>query len=239
LNNLISIEQARKAKGVTIDELSKALNIDRSIIKCLEEGLELPKKFKSYQNSYTSSIYRYLGYSVEHSTNLKEIPEDNTKMILTIFFFLFSFFILISLSINIYSNFNSKISIKIFQKDEIYEEVERYLLSQSLEYIDHKNFLQSLEIKNRVAYNNNVVFEANTLLPIYYKLHHLDNDSIQFGEILPSKSLILDLNDNFLIDISNISYIDKIIYEGVEINLNNKQNLYLKEFNINELDQLL
>ena len=238
MNNLISIEQARKAKGVTIDELSKALNIDRSIIKCLEEGLELPKKFKSYQNSYTSSIYRYLGYSIKHSTNLKAIPEDNTKMILTIFFFLFSFFILISLSINIYSNFNSKISIKIFQKDKIYEEVERYLLSQSLEYIDHKNFLQSLEIKNRVAYNNNVIFEANTL-PIYYKLHHLDNDSIQFGEILPSKSLILDLNDNFLIDISNISYIDKIIYEGVEIKLNNKQNLYLKEFNINELDQLL
>ena len=238
MNNLISIEQARKAKGVSIDELSKALKIDRSIIKCLEEGLELPKKFKSYQKSYTSSIYRYLGYSVEHSTNLKAIPEDNTKMILTIFFFLFSFFILISLSINIYSNFNSKISIKIFQKDEIYEEVERYLLSQSLEYIDHKNFLQSLEIKNRVAYNNNVVFEANTL-PIYYKLHHLDNGSIQFGEILPSKSLILDLNDNFLIDISNISYIDKIIYEGVEIKLNNKQNLYLKEFKINEIDQLL
>ncbi len=238
MNNLISIEQARKAKGVSIDELSKALKIDRSIIKCLEEGLELPKKFKSYQKSYTSSIYRYLGYSVEHSTNLKAIPEDNTKMILTIFFFLFSFFILISLSINIYSNFNSKISIKVFQKDKIYEEVERHLLSQSLEYIDHKNFLQSLEIKNRVAYNNNVIFEANTL-PIYYKLHHLDNDSIQFGEILPSKSLILDLNDNFLIDISNISYIDKIIYEGVEIKLNNKQNLYLKEFNVNEIDQLL
>ena len=238
MNNLISIEQARKAKGVSIDELSKALKIDRSIIKCLEEGLELPKKFKSYQKSYTSSIYRYLGYSVEHSTNLKAIPEDNTKMILTIFFFLFSFFILISLSINIYSNFNSKISIKVFQKDKIYEEVERHLLSQSLEYIDHKNFLQSLEIKNRVAYNNNVIFEANTL-PIYYKLHHLDNDSIQFGEILPAKSLILDLNDNFLIDISNISYIDKIIYEGVEIKLNNKQNLYLKEFNVNEIDQLL
>ena len=238
MNNLISIEQARKAKGVSIDELSKALKIDRSIIKCLEEGLELPKKFKSYQKSYTSSIYRYLAYSVEHSTNLKAIPEDNTKMILTIFFFLFSFFILISLSINIYSNFNSKISIKVFQKDEIYEEVERHLLSQSLEYIDHKNFLQSLEIKNRVAYNNNVIFEANTL-PIYYKLHHLDNGSIQFGEILPSKSLILDLNDNFLIDISNISYIDKIIYEGVEIKLNNKQNLYLKEFNVNEIDQLL
>ena len=160
-------------------------------------------------------------------------------MILTIFFFLFTFFILISLSINIYSNFNSKISIKIFQKDKIFEEVERYLLSQSLEYIDHKIFLQSLEIKNRVSYNNKVVFEANTTLPIYYKLNNLDNDTIQFGEILPYKSLILDLNDNFLIDISNISYIDKIIYEGVEIRLNNEKDLYLKEFNINELDQLL
>ena len=239
MNNLIPIKQARKARGVSVDELSKALKIDKSIIKCLEEDLELPKKYKSYQKSYISSIYRYLGYNVEHSINFKELPEDNTKMILTIFFFLFAFFILISLSINIYSNFNNKISIKIFPKDDIYEEVERYLSSVSLEYINHKIFLQSLDIKNRIAYNNNIKIEAISTSPIYYKLHNIDNDTIQFGEILPSKSLILDSNDNFLIDISNISYIDKIIYEGIEIKLNNKQNLYLKEFNINELDQLL
>ena len=61
MNNLISIEQARKAKGVSIDELSKALKIDRSIIKCLEEGLELPKKFESYQKFW------YL-YSESHET---------------------------------------------------------------------------------------------------------------------------------------------------------------------------
>ena len=46
---IISIEQA-KVKGVSIDELSKALKIDDQLL-CLEEGLDL-KKFKSYQKLY-------------------------------------------------------------------------------------------------------------------------------------------------------------------------------------------
>ena len=77
-----------------------------------------------------------------------EAPPTSSSLIAkSRFFFVFKNEInfLISLSINIYSNFNSKTSIKIFQKDEIYEEVEKHLLSQLLEYIDHKNFLQSLE----------------------------------------------------------------------------------------------
>ena len=67
----------------------------------------------------------------------------------------------------------------------------------------------------------------------------LSTFSFSSGEILPSKSLVLDLNDNFLIDISNISYIDKIIYQGIEFKLKNEQNLYLKEFNVNKINQLL
>ena len=96
-----------------------------------------------FLKSYKNSIYRYLGYNIDHSINLKKLPEDSTKMILTVFFFSLSFIILVSLSINIYSNFNNKTSIKLFQKDNIYEEVEEYILSQSLEYIDHDIFLRS------------------------------------------------------------------------------------------------
>ena len=60
------------------------------------------------------------------------------------------------------------------------------------------------------------------------------------GGILVNQNKNLEfLNDNFLIDISNISYIDKIIYEGIEFKLKNQQNLYLKEFNINKINQLL
>ena len=239
MNNLISIKQARKAKGVSLDELSKALKIDKAIIECLEKDIELPKKFKSYRKSYKNSIYRYLGYNIDHSINLKKLPEDSTKMILTVFFFSLSFIILVSLSINIYSNFNNKTSIKLFQKDNIYEEVEEYILAQSLEYIDHDIFLRSLKINERITYNNKVEFVADSNSTIYYKIHNLNDNFILFGEILPSKSLVLDLNDNFLIDISNISYIDKIIYEGIEFKLKNQQNLYLKEFNINKINQLL
>ena len=127
----------------------------------------------------------------------------------------------------------------MFQKDNIYEEVEEYILTQSLEYIDHDIFLRSLNMNERITYNNKVEFLADSNSTIYYKIHNLNDNFILFGEILPSKSLVLDLNDNFLIDISNISYIDKIIYEGIEFKLKNQQNLYLKEFNINKINQLL
>ena len=62
---------------------------------------------------------------------------------------------------------------------------------------------------------------------------------MQFGEITKSNELILDLDNDFFIDLSNINNIDKIIYRGVEIRLNNELNSYLFNFHIKDLETLL
>ena len=52
-------------------------------------------------------------------------------------------------------------------------------------------------------------------------------------------NLILDLDNDFFIDLSNINNIDKIIYRGVEIRLNKELNSYLFNFDIKDLETLL
>ena len=64
-------------------------------------------------------------------------------------------------------------------------------------------------------------------------------NTLQFGEITKSKELILELDNDFFIDLSNINNIDKIIYRGVEIRLNKELNSYLFNFHIKDLETLL
>ena len=53
------------------------------------------------------------------------------------------------------------------------------------------------------------------------------------------KELIVDLDNDFLIDLSNINNIEKIIYRGIEFKLNKELNSYILNFNIRDLDTLL
>ena len=238
MNKSISIKEARVKKGISIVELSNALRIDQSIIDLLENELELPDKYKNYASSYKNSIYRYLGYHISSKNHLKDIPNDNTKLFLTIFFLLFTLIILCFLSLNIYLKFNEQISKKIFKKDEIYYDMQKFLSSKNIENIDHKLFLNSLFIVKRSDYSKKFIIVSNTPNPIYFKANNRDKKTIKFGEIL-FDSLVLDLESDFLIDISNIRYIDKIIYRGVEFKINMKSDFYLKNFEINKMEKLL
>ena len=66
-------------------------------------------------------------------------------------------------------------------------------------------------------------------------------DISHFGsfEILQSKELNIELDDDFFIDLSNIDNIDKIIYRGIEIKLIKELNSYITNFNIKDLETLL
>tara|TARA_B100000579_G_scaffold166220_1_gene135042 strand:+ start:148 stop:318 length:171 start_codon:yes stop_codon:yes gene_type:complete len=56
---------------------------------------------------------------------------------------------------------------------------------------------------------------------------------------LKSNNIAFDLNNDFLIDLSNIANIEKIVYRGIEIKIKNNDGFYLKDFNINNLEKLL
>ena len=86
MDKLISIKEARIKKGLSINDLSKALKLDLEIIRLLDDNLKLPKKYRAYQSTYKKSIYRYLGYEVNYESSISILPDDYTKT--SIFFFL-------------------------------------------------------------------------------------------------------------------------------------------------------
>ncbi len=239
MSNTISIKEARTKKGLSLTDISKALNIDQSIIDLLEKDQELPEKYKSYRSSYIKSIYKYLGHKTFEKNHIKSIPVDNTMLILTTFFFIFSLVILVFLSSNIYFKYNNQILKKTFEKDIIFENIDNFLSSNNSQYIEHEFFLNSLYPIKRSDYSQKFILIPRYLKPVYYKTQNINKKTIEFGEILLDEPLVLDLDSDFLIDISNIRYIDKIIFRGIEYKIEMNSDYYLKNFNINKLEKLL
>ena len=116
MDKLISIKEARIKKGLSINDLSKALKLDLEIIRLLDDNLKLPKKYRAYQSTYKKSIYRYLGYEIKYKNSISDIPIDYTKLSIVYFLLLLVFVILILLSFNIYINLTIKFHLKRLKK---------------------------------------------------------------------------------------------------------------------------
>ncbi len=239
MNNYISIKKARNDKGISINEIAKALKIDAEIIELLENNHELPIKFSSYRESYIKSIYKYLGYKVPDKNYIREDQSNNTKLLITLFFIFFSLIILVSLSNEIYQKFNNQISEKKFQKDEVFLEIENFILTQNFQNINHNIFLDSIQILRRKDYKQLFILIPKPTSTTYFKVQNIEKNTIKFGELLHAEPLILKLDSDFFIDISNINNIDKIIYRGIEFKVNMGSDFYLKNFEINKFERLL
>ena len=239
MNKLISIKDARLKKGITIQDLSHALKLDVSIVHSIEEDQELPNKYKSYRSTYERSIYKYLGYSLPNSNNFQNNHSDYSKIVLISFFLLFSVTILFFSSLNIYFKYNKNLESKIFEKDEIYKEINNFISQEKLKIISHKDFLNLLSVKNRGNVTNKFVLYVNDSSPMYFKVKNIDQKTIEFGELLRLSKIEFDLKNDFLIDLSNIANIDKIIFRGVEIKLRNNYEFYIKDFNIKKLEEII
>jgi len=236
LNKSFSIKEARLEKGLSIDELANRLKISPFIIEKIENNEELPEKYKSYEKIFRNSILKLLGrYEVSGIVKINEIREDNTKLVLTIFFFSLVCIILFSLSFDMYRKFNLKPSLKIFEKDQIYLDIENKLSDFRYDEIDHERFLNKLIfLKNNNFYNffKVSVFDNNT---IYYKVSNNDKKTIKFGIITTDNPLYLNFNDDFSIDLSNIKFIDKIFVNNSIYQINVDKSYALKKFDINKL----
>ena len=239
MDKLISIKQARIKKGLSIDDLSKALKLDLEIIRLLDDNLKLPKKYRAYQSTYKKSIYRYLGYEIKYKSLVSDIPIDHTKFSIIYFLLFLVFIILILLSFNIYNKFNNQISFKEIEKDQVYRDVLNISSQYDLNELSHDDFIKSLIPLNRANYSQNLSIFAKPNKTIFYKIQNNMKNTLQFGEIIKSNELILDLDNDFFIDLSNINNIDKIVYRGIEIRLNKELNYYLLNFYIKDLETLL
>ena len=239
MNKLFSIKEERLKKGLTINQLAIKLKMNAEIIQKIENNEELPDKFKSYEKIFRNSILKSLGL-YESSTVVKvvPIPNDYTKLILTIFFFILMIIILISLSFDMYKKFNIKSDFTLIEKDQIYLDVVKIFSNFNHDEINHNHFINKLVFnKNN---NNHHAFELSVLdnYSISYKVIDNIQKTINFGTITSDNPLKLDFNGDFSIDLSNIQFIDKIITNNSIYHINVDRPYVLKEFNINKLSEI-
>ena len=239
MNKLLSIKEARLAKGLTINQLAIKLKLSEEIIQKIENNEELPNKFRSYEKIFRNSILKSLGL-YEHSTvvELAQIPKDNTKLILTIFFFVLMVIVLFSLSFDMYKKFNLQSSLNLIEKDQIYLDAEKILSDFEYEEIDHKQFINKLELSKNNEIQNTFVLTVLDNYSISYKVIDNNQKTINFGTITPDNPLKLDFNGDFSIDLSNIQFIDKIITNNFIYHINVNKSYALKEFNISKLSEI-
>ena len=139
----------------------------------------------------------------------------------------------------IINKFNKQISIRDVEKDQVYNDVSNIAYQYDLKEFSHDAFINNLIPLRRVNYSQKLSIFSKSHKTIYYKLLNNNKKTIQFGEILQSNELNLDLDNDFLIDLSNINNIEKIIYRGIEIKVNDFLNFYLVNFSIKDLETLL
>ena len=233
MNNLSSIKETRLEKGLSIEDLAHRLKISPLIIKKIENNEELPEKYKSYERIFRNSILKFLGlYEVSGTVKLNEIPEDNTKLVLSIFLLFLICTILFSLSLDIYKKFNSKSSLVFFEKDQTYIDIENKLSDFRYDEIDHERFLDKLILlENNNFYN---FFEISVLdnNTIYYMVSNNTQKTQKFGAITWDNPLYLYFNDDFSIDLSNINLIDKIVVNNSIYQIDVNKPYALKDFNL-------
>ena len=156
MNNSSSIKEARLSKGLSIEHLAAKLKISPLIIEKIENDEDLPDRFKSYEKIFRNSILKSLGlYESSSVVELNPIPEDNTKLILTIFSFILVSTILISLSFDMYKKFNAISKLKIIEKDQIYLDVENIMSNFHHELISHNQFINKLLLTKTNSLQNN------------------------------------------------------------------------------------
>jgi len=239
LSEIISIKDARLKKGLSLEELARALKLDKEIIRLLEEDLQLPEKFKAYRATYKKSIYRYLGYKINYETKINQIPNDYSKIFITFFLIILVLIIVIFFSYNIYQKFNQNKIIKIVETDTIQNSVQKLINEYDLKFISHEDFKSLLNAIDRENYAQTFEVYPKNGSSLFYKIQNLDSKNIEFGELYGSKFLSLSLENDYLIDLSNINNIDKLVYKGVKFKIHGDNQFALKDFKILEMDLLL
>ena len=236
MNKLSSIKEARLSKGLTIEQLAAKLNLDKIIVEKIENNEDLPDKFRPYEGILRNSILKSLDL-FENSSDVKliPIPEDNTKLILTIFSFVFVSTILISLSFDMYRKYNAKSKLKVIEKDQIYLDVLNIMENFDYEEINHKQFMNRLVLS--MTKNSQKIFEISVVdnHSIFYRVTDNKQKTINFGTITSGNPLKLDFNGDFSIDLSNIKFIDRIVVNNSIYQIDVDKSYALKEFDINKL----
>ena len=86
--------------------------------------------------------------------------------------------------------------------------------------------------------NNYLLIKSKPNRNSYYKIFYPNQNRESFGQLSEKNDLIVKYKKDIFIDISNIFSIDYIIFNGKKYKNSNENRYYLKNFDINKLNEL-
>ena len=124
------IKEAREKKGLSIYEVASKLRLNPSIIKNIEEGVDLTGVYASYEISYKKSIYKLLGIKIHKSEKKIYSINNNLQILMIIYFIIFFSFSIMTITYYLISNFSNNQTSKLFINN--YREDDLMILFKSI-----------------------------------------------------------------------------------------------------------
>ena len=233
------IKEAREKKGLSIENVASKLKLNITVVKNIEEGVSLNGIYSSYEISYKKSIYKFLELEIPKSEKKMYSMNYNFQILMIIYFIIFFSFSIMTITHYLISNFcNNKVS-KLFtdnyKKDELMILLESSTKNSELNHISSEYFIENLKFIKKFYTSNYLYIKSKPNTSSYYKIYFKEDDLEKFGKLDLNNDLVVDKNKEFLIDISDTSTIDFIIFNNSKYKLTNDFRYYLKNFDIKSL----
>ena len=156
-----------------------------------------------------------------------------------IIFFSFSFMtITYYLISNFSNNQTSKLFINNYREDDLMILFKSITKKSELDIIDSRKFLEILYYDQKKYTNTYFYIQLKPNTQSYYKIYFMRDGTEKFGQLNYRNSLLVDKKKEFLIDISDTSSIDFLIFNNAKYKLRDDFRYYLKNFDIKSLYNL-
>ena len=236
------IKEAREKKGLTIYDVASRLRLNPSIIKNIEEGVDLTGVYASYEISYKKSIYKLLGIKIHKSKKKIYYMDNGLQILMILYFIIFFSFSIMTITYYLISNFSnnqtSKLFINNYREDDLMILFKSITKKSELDIIDSRKFLEILYYDQKKYTNTYFYIKLKPNTQSYYKIYFMRDGTEKFGQLNYRNSLLVDKKKEFLIDISDTSSIDFLIFNNAKYKLRDDFRYYLKNFDIKSLYNL-
>ena len=237
-----SIKEARENKGLSINFVASKLKLKPSIIKNLEEGLSLNGVHSFYESSYKRSIYKFLDIPIKPTEKKIHLMNYDFQVLMIIYSVVFFSFSLMTISYYLISNFSdnrtSQMFVDYYEDDNLMNLLKVSAKKTDIKFISHEEFIKNFKFIQSENSKNHILIKIKPNLKTYYKVHYLIDDLESFGQLNVNFDLIIKSEKDVLIDISDISAIDFIIFNNNKYKFLNDYRYYLKNFDIKKLYDL-
>ena len=158
--------------------------------------------------------------------------DNGLQTLMILYFIIFFSFSIMTVTYYLISNFSnnqtSKLFINNYREDDLMILFKSITKKSELDIIDPRKFLEILYYYKKKYNNTYFYIQLKPNTQSYYKIYFTRDGTEKFGQLNYRNSLLVDKKKEFLIDISDTSSIDFLIFNNAKYKLRDDSRYYLK-----------